>query len=107
MAKINDTSTYTLGTPTSSTILLGSDDAGGDTKNFTIGSLFQFLNLNPTLSTLLVTGDASFEGGVQVKAPVPANASATGTIKQIAVDTDYIYVCTATDTWKRVAITTW
>ena len=32
-------------------------------------------------------------------------ADATGTAGQISWDTDYIYVCTATDTWKRVALT--
>lgn len=37
----------------------------------------------------------------------PANASSTGTAGDWAVDADYIYVCTATDTWKRVAIATW
>lgn len=38
---------------------------------------------------------------------VPASASATGTAGQMAWDADYIYVCTATDTWKRVALSTW
>jgi hypothetical protein len=38
---------------------------------------------------------------------VPASATATGTAGDIAWDADYIYVCTATDTWKRVAISTW
>jgi len=37
----------------------------------------------------------------------PANASATGTLGEIRVVADYIYVCTATDTWKRTAIATW
>lgn len=37
----------------------------------------------------------------------PASASATGVQGQIAWDANYIYVCTATDTWKRVAIATW
>jgi len=37
----------------------------------------------------------------------PASASATGTVGTIAWDTGYIYVCTATDTWERVAIATW
>ena len=37
----------------------------------------------------------------------PASAAATGTAGQIQWDTDYIYVCTATNTWKRVAIATW
>jgi hypothetical protein len=37
----------------------------------------------------------------------PASAAATGTTGTIAWDTSYLYVCTATDTWKRVAIATW
>lgn len=37
----------------------------------------------------------------------PATASSTGTAGDMAVDADYIYVCTATNTWKRVAIATW
>lgn len=40
-------------------------------------------------------------------AKTPATAAATGTAGQIAWDTNYIYVCVATDTWKRVAISTW
>lgn len=38
---------------------------------------------------------------------VPASAAATGSAGQIAWDTDYLYVCVATNTWKRVAIATW
>jgi hypothetical protein len=38
---------------------------------------------------------------------VPASAAAPGMAGQMAWDADYIYVCTATDTWKRVAIATW
>ena len=37
----------------------------------------------------------------------PASAAATGTAGTIAWDSSYIYVCTATNTWKRVAISTW
>lgn len=40
-------------------------------------------------------------------AKTPANASAAGTAGTIAWDTSYIYICTATNTWKRVAIATW
>ena len=37
----------------------------------------------------------------------PASASATGTTGEIRIDANFIYVCTATNTWKRVAIATW
>jgi len=38
---------------------------------------------------------------------VPASASATGTAGEVAWDADYVYVCVATDTWKRAALSTW
>lgn len=40
-------------------------------------------------------------------AQTPASASAAGTTGTVAWDTNYIYICTATNTWKRAAIATW
>ena len=37
----------------------------------------------------------------------PASASAVGDLGEIRYTTDYIYVCIATNTWKRTALTTW
>ncbi len=37
----------------------------------------------------------------------PASATALGTAGQVTWDASYIYVCTATDTWKRAALATW
>jgi hypothetical protein len=37
----------------------------------------------------------------------PATASSTGTAGDVRYDTDYVYICTATNTWKRAALTTW
>ena len=36
----------------------------------------------------------------------PASATAAGTAGQIVIDAGHIYVCTATNTWERVAIAT-
>lgn len=45
---------------------------------------------------------------IRVKtAKTPASAGATGVAGEIAWDSSYIYVCVATNTWKRVAIATW
>lgn len=44
---------------------------------------------------------AAFAGGT------PASASASGTAGQVLWDSDYVYVCVATDTWKRAALSTW
>jgi len=40
-------------------------------------------------------------------AQTPSSASATGTAGTICWDSSYIYVCTATNTWKRAALSTW
>jgi hypothetical protein len=40
-------------------------------------------------------------------ARTPASATATGATGEICWDANYIYVCTATNTWKRSAISTW
>jgi hypothetical protein len=37
----------------------------------------------------------------------PASASAAGTQGDVAWDADYLYVCVATNSWKRAAIAAW
>lgn len=58
---------------------------------------------NANTIILRKTGDVRYGQ----KVAVPASAGATGTVGQWAVDANYLYLCHATDTWKRVAITTW
>ena len=36
----------------------------------------------------------------------PTSSSSTGTLAHITFDSSYLYVCTATDTWRRVALST-
>jgi hypothetical protein len=65
----------------------------------------------------LLVGTSSDSGGARLQvndnririatAKTPASASDTGTAGEICWDADYIYVCTATDTWKRTTISTW
>jgi hypothetical protein len=62
------------------------------------------LVFNKTTNDLTVGNDLNI-GGL-LKAPqATKTASATGTLGQISWDDSYIYVCTATNTWKRVALT--
>ena len=65
----------------------------------------------------LLVGTSSDSGGALLQvnddrirvgtAKTPATSGATGTTGEIAWDANYIYVCTATNTWKRSAIATW
>lgn len=52
--------------------------------------------------------------GAYVEIPVnvqrvqpPVNGGSTGRAGQIAWDSNYIYVCIATNTWKRTAVSSW
>ena len=65
----------------------------------------------------LLVGSSTDSGGALLQvngdrvrigtAKTPASATATGATGEICWDADYIYVCTATNTWKRTAIATW
>lgn len=46
-------------------------------------------------------------GRLSLASVPPASAGADGEAGDIAWDSGFLYVCTATDTWKRVAIATW
>jgi hypothetical protein len=61
------------------------------------------------IATVDVTGKLQADA-LQIDAgggTAPATAGATGISGEIRWDASYIYVCTAPNTWKRVAIATW
>ena len=61
------------------------------------------VNTNSPTEKLDIDGDS-----IRLRqSQTPASATATGTQGQIAWDANYMYVCTATNTWKRVALATW
>lgn len=64
--------------------------------------------------TIFETGVAGFSNRVQATQfrltalnTAPSSATDTGLIGEIRIDANFIYICTATNTWKRVAISTW
>lgn len=61
------------------------------------------ISTDPGAGNLLL--DGNLRQGVSTG--VPAAAGATGVAGTFAFDTGFVYVCTATNTWKRVAIATW
>lgn len=86
--------------------------AGGKINdNFT--ELYNALGVNGnlTVASIAKTGAYSDLNGVPPVAPalvaVPTSATATGVVGQVSFDQAYFYICTNTNTWKRVAIATW
>jgi hypothetical protein len=75
----------------------------------TTGTLTFFGAGGQHLDLALLDGDLHLNSGrlfLQEPNP-PASAGAAGTDGQIGWDANFIYICTGTNTWKRVAIATW
>lgn len=73
--------------------------------NFTPPTAALPLGFHTPAQTLTISGSGGGSGLTWSSAP--ASATATGTAGQIAYDGSYLYLATATDTWKRAALTTW
>ena len=103
-AKIGDGQTawtaldYFGGTgPTGSTGVTGSTGFGVPTG----GSSGQFL-----IKSSDTDYDTAWTASLVSDVP-PGSSGATGSTGEIALDTDWLYVCVATDTWKRTLLTGW
>lgn len=65
------------------------------------GSTGQFLTKNSSSSY-----DTSWTSSIVSNIP-PGSSGATGATGQIAQDSNYLYVCIATNTWRRTQLTSW
>jgi hypothetical protein len=93
------------GTVTYNGSLVGSSNI----LNIGNGQLYKDVSGNVGIGTdSPTTGlDVNFNGIRIRTARTPAAASASGNVGDICWDTNYMYICISTNTWKRVAITTW
>jgi hypothetical protein len=76
------------------------------------GASAEAMRLNPTgvgIGTSTPTAKLDVNSDVirLRTAKTPATAAATGNAGDICWDSNYVYVCTAANTWKRAAIATW
>ena len=83
-------------------VFLGRDTSGNATSAILGSGHIGALTDSPT-EALDVNSDA-----IRIRtAQTPASAAAAGDAGMVCWDSSYIYVCVATNTWKRVAIATW
>lgn len=97
--------TQTLGTITDFTSFLVETSTGSSAVSNRYGLRVKTLGIGTNRwSVYADTDPAYFGGGIQVPLTAPASSTATGTAGQIAWDANYVYVCVATNTWKRSAL---
>lgn len=81
------------------------EDVVGATANYAIKTGAGKVQIGDFLQC---DGKVSFgNSSVQFTPSTPSSSSAGGVAGELVVDDSFIYVCTATNTWKRVAIATW
>jgi hypothetical protein len=61
----------------------------------------------PTGGLGITAAGITARGNLALKTKTPASATAAGIAGTICWDAEWIYICVATNTWKRVAITSW
>lgn len=71
------------------------------------GSDYTTLNPAASAGAQTLTFPAGSTGTIGAKVAVPSTATSTGFVGQWAADSSFFYVCTATNTWRRVAIASW
>lgn len=79
-------------------------DASLTKASIGLGDVDNTSDVNKPVSTAQQT---VLNGKLNTWASVPATATSSGTAGQIAYDGSFVYVCTATSTWRRAALSTW
>lgn len=84
---------------------LGDDDHSHYFADTTIGTRTTDYTTTGTITggAITISGDTF----IIATTKTPTTANDTGTTGQIAWDSGYIYVCVATDTWERSALSSW
>lgn len=113
---INNTPTFSFYDSSFERMRLSSDrlqfwDSSGTSAGYLIGETVNSIPSvripgNFATSVAYVGLGMTVGGSFTLEVDIPGSSSSIGITGQLSVDSDYIYVCTATDTWKRVALST-
>lgn len=80
----------------------------GNAKNYLAGNTLIGGTTDDGVNKLQVTGNIkASQYRLSALNTAPASATATGTTGEIRIDANFIYICVATNTWKRSAISSW
>ena len=81
-------------------------ESGGDVIDFYAGGVNTFrITTAGILSGVSGTGNISVNGYLAMTSTASPTGTGSGVTGQFAWDTSYFYVCTATNDWRRVALT--
>lgn len=82
-------------------------DNNNSTKKVLLNASLVSSETTVTLSSPNLSGTLLLDTLLITSATAPTSATASGIAGEIRADSDYVYICTATDTWKRTSVTGW
>jgi len=88
-------------------LLLGSGGRIGWSSIATYSGTLDLGLVRDAAGRLKVTNGSSGLGSIMIASSTPANASATGAAGTLTWDASYLYICTSSNVWRRVAHATW
>ena len=87
------------------------DTGEAETATINFNGITNEFSFNRDINTVnAITSSVTIKAGnfkLSALNTAPVSATAVGNIGEIRYTADYIYVCTAANTWKRTALTTW
>lgn len=95
--KVSELTALTTPANTDLLLIVSDPDGAAESKKITIGNLFGHVSSDVVLTGKLVLPNT---------AP-PTTTTSTGTKGEIRFDGGYVYICTATNTWRRSLLETW
>lgn len=101
--KVTELTALTNAAATDLLYVIHSPSANAQSQKITVANFFGNVSTNAVFNA-----NVSFNGRVALSnTAAPTTAGAAGTKGEIRYDDSYVYICIATNTWKRAAISTW
>ena len=74
---------------------------GGVSKRIAVSSFAT------SIAVTRLVAAANSSSSVSLTVTIPSTATSTGTLGQIAYNTTHLYLCVATNTWRRLELVSW
>lgn len=103
----NPTFTGTVSGVTKAHVGLNNADNTSDANKPVSTAQATAIGLKANTASPTFTGTVTTPNLIISTGTAPSTITSTGTKGQIAYDTGYLYICIATNIWRRVALTTW
>ena len=95
--KVTDLTALTNAAATDLLLVVHDPVANAESRKITVANFFGNVSANAVFNGTLALSNVA----------APANTASQGRGGELRIDSDYLYVCVANNTWKRTSLTDW